>query len=232
MQELHTWTLDPRQATEIQFELRNRLVLSWQGKEPTTVGGVDVGLEEEKAHAAIVVLRYPDLAPLEGVTAEENMTFPYIPGLLTYREGPVVLAAWKQLKTKPDLVFFDGQGIAHPRGIGLASHMGLWFERPSIGVAKSHLYGYHGDPGPNRGDGAELRDEYETERVIGMVLRTRADATPVYISPGHLIDVQHAVEFVMKCCTGYRLPEPIRWARKVARGERLPTEISQQTSLF
>jgi len=232
MQELHTWTLDPRQATEIQFELRNRLVLSWNRREPTTVGGVDVGLEGEKAHAAIVVLRYPDMAPLEGVTAEEDMKFPYIPGLLTYREGPVVLAAWKQLKMKPDLIFFDGQGIAHPRGIGLASHMGLWFERPSIGVAKSRLYGYHGDPGPNRGDGAELRDEYEPERVIGMVLRTRADATPVYVSPGHLIDVQHSVELVLKCCTGYRLPEPIRWARKVARGERLPTEISQQTSLF
>ncbi|MFQ5890984.1 MAG: deoxyribonuclease V [Gemmatimonadota bacterium] len=229
---LHPWTLNPHQAVKIQAELRDRLVLSWDGREVTTVGGVDVGLEDDQARASIVVLRYPDLAPVEGVTAEAAIVFPYIPGLLAFREGPAVLAAWKQLRTKPDLLMFDAQGIAHPRGIGLASQMGLWLERPSIGVAKSRLYGHHAVPGPKRGDGAELWDERDPDRIIGMVLRTRADVNPVYVSIGHLIDLPRSVEFVLKCCTRYRLPEPTRWAHKVAGGERLPTEVGQQARLF
>lgn len=127
---------------------------------------------------------------------------------------------------------FDAQGVAHPRGVGLASHMGLWLERPSIGVAKSRLYGYHRDAGPNRGDAAELWDEQDGTRLLGMVLRTRADASPVYVSVGHLIDLPHAVELVLQCCTEYRLPQPLHWARKVAQGARLPTELGQQTTLF
>ena len=230
--ELHAWDLEAKQAIATQAELRDRLILSWDGREITTVGGVDVGFEGDQARAAIVVLSYPKLTPIEGVTSKMAVPFPYIPGLLAFREGPAVLAAWEQLQTKPDLLIFDGQGIAHPRGIGIASHMGLWFERPSIGVAKSRLYGRHLNPGPMRGDGAELCDEQDPTHVIGMVLRTRDDVNPVYVSPGHLIDVRHSVEFVLKCCTKYRLPEPTRWADKVAGGEKLPTDVGYQTSMF
>lgn len=226
---LHPWTLNAEQAVDVQNELRDRLVLGWDGRDVTTVGGVDVGFAGEQARAAIVVLHYSDLTPLEGVTVRVELTFPYIPGLLAFREGPAVLAAWQQLRTKPDLLVFDGQGIAHPRGVGIASHMGLWLERPSIGVAKSRLYGRHAAPGLMRGDGAELRDELDPARTIGMVLRTRTEVNPVYVSPGHLIDIPHSVEFVLRCCTRYRLPEPTRWAHKVAGGEMLPTEVGQHT---
>lgn len=217
---------------ETQVRLRGRLVLSWDGREVKTVGGVDVALEDDHARASIVVLRYPDLTPLEGVTAKATIAFPYIPGLLAFREGPAVLAAWEKLERKPDLLMFDAQGVAHPRGFGLASHMGLWLGRPSIGVAKSRLYGRHAEPGPNRGDLAELWDEREPGRLIGMVVRTRAHVSPVYVSIGHLIDLPHAVAFVLNCSTRYRLPEPTRWAHRVAGGERLPTELSQQARLL
>ena len=183
---------------------------------------MDVSLKGGVARAAIVVLSYPELTPLEGVTAETPITFPYIPGLLAFREGPVILSAWERLQTKPDLLVFDGQGIAHPRGIGIAAHMGLWLNLPSIGVAKSRLYGHHDVPGLNRGDSAELRDERDPSRVIGTVLRTRTNVKPVYVSPGQGIDVELSVEFVLKCCVRYRLPEPTRWAHKVAGGESIP----------
>jgi deoxyribonuclease V len=230
--ELHPWTLNADEAAKIQSALRERLVLKWDGRAVATLGGIDVDLEEDAARAAIVVLRYPDLLPVEGVTADAPLVFPYVPGLLAFREGPAVLAAWDKLQTKPDLLMFDGQGIAHPRGIGIASQMGLWLERPSIGVAKSRLYGFHADPGPRRGDRVELRDERNRSRVIGAVLRTRDKVNPLYISPGHLIDLQTSLEFVLKCCTGYRLPEPTRWAHKVAAGEKLPTGAGTQTRLF
>ncbi len=230
--ELHSWTLDPNEAAKIQSTLRARLVLEWDGRAVATIGGIDVDLEEDAARAAIVVLRYPDLSPLEGVTADAPLVFPYVPGLLAFREGPAVLAAWDKLQVKPDLLMFDGQGVAHPRGIGIASQMGLWLERPSIGVAKSRLYGFHADPGPRRGDSAELFDERDRSRVIGAVLRTRDRVNPLYISPGHLIDVQASLEFVLKCCTGYRLPEPTRWAHKVAAGEKLSIDAGTQSRLF
>jgi deoxyribonuclease V len=230
--DLHPWTLNPDEAAKIQSALRARLALKWDGRAVTTIGGVDVDLEEDIARAAIVVLRYPGLSPLEGVTADVPLVFPYVPGLLAFREGPAVLAAWDKLQTQPDLLMFDGQGVAHPRGIGIASQMGLWLERPSIGVAKSRLYGFHADPGPKRGDRVELFDERDRSRVIGAVLRTRDNVNPVYVSPGHLIDVQASLEFVEKCCAGYRLPEPTRWAHKVGAGEKLPIDAGTQTRLF
>lgn len=229
---LHPWTLNPDQAIELQAKLRDRLVLTWDEGEVTIIGGVDVSYKEEQARAAIVVMGYPDLAPIESVTVKIPIVFSYIPGLLAFREGPAVLTAWKQMHTKPDLIIFDAQGIAHPRGIGLASHMGLWLERPSIGVAKSRLYGRHVLPGPKRGNSAELWDEHDPTRIIGMVLRTRTSVSPVYVSPGHLIDVTHSVQFVLKCCTRYRLPEPTRWAHKVAGGERFTTDVGHQVRLF
>lgn len=219
---LHSWTLDPEEAVRVQAELRDRLVLAWDGREIGTVGGVDIGLKQDKARAAVVVLYYPDLTPVEAVTAEVPLDFPYIPGLLAFREGPAFLAAWEKLEHKPDLVMFDGQGIAHPRGVGIAAQMGLWIESPTIGVAKSRLYGRHSEVGPNPGDFAMLYDPRQPGRVIGAVLRSKAKTNLLYISPGHHMDVQQALEFVQKCISGYRLPEPTRWAHKVAGGEILP----------
>ena len=230
--DLHPWNITPDEAIRVQAELRQHLILTWDGRQVNTVGGVDVSLKEDHARAAIVVLRYPDLIPLEGVTADAPLVFPYIPGLLAFREGPAVLAAWEKLRTRPDLLMFDGQGIAHPRGIGIASQMGLWLERPTIGVAKSRLYGRHTEPGPNRGDRVPLFDERTRDHVIGAVVRTREHVTPLYISPGHLIDVDHSVGFVLQCTTGYRLPEPTRWAHKVAAGEKLPLDSGKQARLF
>ena len=235
---LHRWDLSPAEAAQVQANLRERLVLVWDRRPITTIGGVDISIKTDpadgqgtgSARAAIVVLQYPNLKPLEAVTADAPLVFPYIPGFLAFREGPAVLGAWEKLKNKPDLLMFDGQGIAHPRGIGIASLMGLWLECPTIGVAKSKLYGRHEEVGPRRGDRAKLVGK--NGNVIGTVLRTREKANPLYISPGHLIDVEHATEFVLACCTGYRLPEPTRWAHKVAGGEKLSTGNGDQPVLF
>ena len=227
---LHNWDLTPEEAVRVQADLRQRLVLTWDGRPITIIGGVDVSSKPETARAAIVVMRFPELKPIEGVIADAPLIFPYIPGLLSFREGPAVLLAWSKLQNKPDLLMFDGQGIAHPRGIGIASQMGLWLERPTIGVAKSRLYGRHAEVGPQRGDRADLLDK--SGNIIGTVLRTREKTNPLYISPGHLIDVQHATQFVLDCCIGYRLPELTRWAHKVAGGDKLPIRDDIQPSLF
>lgn len=227
---LHNWNLTPEEAARLQTELRQRLVLTWDERTVKTIAGVDVSVKTESARAAIVVLRCPELIPFDAVTADAPLVFPYIPGLLSFREGPAVLAAWSNLQTKPDLLMFDGQGIAHPRGIGIASQMGLWLERPTIGVAKSRLYGRHAEVGAGRGERADLLDR--SGNVIGAVLRTREKTNPLYISPGHLMDVKHAVEFVLACCRTYRLPEPTRWAHKVAGGEKLPGAEDEQPRLF
>lgn len=219
---LHSWTLDPAEAIKVQDSLRDRLVLSWDGRDVQMVGGVDIGLSAEHARAAIVVLRYPDLSPVEAITAEVPLVFPYVPGLLAFREGPAFLAAWQKLENLPDLVMFDGQGIAHPRGIGIAAQMGLWLERPTIGVAKSRLFGKHAEPGPRKGDYEPLYHPRRPNEVIGAVLRSKEKTNPLYISPGHLMDVPHAITFVQNCVTAYRLPEPTRWAHKTAGGESLP----------
>ena len=229
---LHPWDVSHPEAVEIQDQLRKQLVLSWDERPVSTVGGVDVGFREGIARAAVVVLRFPSLAPIESATAEVPIAFPYVPGLLVFREGPAVLAATEKLTSAPDLLLFDAQGMAHPRGIGLACHMGLWLDTPSIGVAKSRLYGRHAIPGPSKGDRTDLRDERDPSRTIGMVLRSRDKVRPLYISPGHLIDVDQSVDFVLACCTSYRLPEPTRWAHKVASGEQLPADVGEQARLF
>ena len=198
---LHNWNLTPEEAARVQADLRQRLILTWDDRPVATIGGVDVSIQTEMARAAIVVIRYPELTPLEAVIADAPLVFPYIPGLLAFREGPAVLTAWSELKNKPDLLMFDGQGIAHPRGIGIASQMGLWLERPTIGVAKSRLYGRHEEVGPQRGDRADLLDK--SGKSIGTALRTREKTNLLYISPGHLIDVEQATKFVLNCLAKY-----------------------------
>jgi deoxyribonuclease V len=232
MRTLHPWTLAPEAARQLQAELRQQLVLAWDGRPVAAVAGVDVSVREERARAAIVVLGFPSLEPLEAVTAEAPVTFPYVPGLLSFREAPVILQAWQQLTLQPDLVLFDGQGIAHPRGLGIASHMGLWLERPTVGVAKSRLYGRHEAPGPERGDLAELLSPETPPRRLGVVMRTRPGTNPLYISPGHLMDVPQAAAFARACLAGYRLPEPTRWAHRIAGGGSLPGASPTQAALF
>ena len=229
---LHPWNLSPDAAIALQKELRDRLVLKWDNRSVATVGGVDVSIIGDIARAAIVVLRYPDLAPLASATADVPLTFPYIPGLLAFREIPAVLAAWDTLTLKPDLVMVDGQGIAHPRGMGIASHLGLWIERPTIGVAKSRLYGTHAEPGPGKGDHVPLYHERDPKQAIGAVLRSRPGTTPLYVSPGHLIDLEHSTRFVLDSVTQYRLPEPTRWAHNVGAGRQLPVGEDRQPRLL
>jgi deoxyribonuclease V len=229
---LHSWDLTPDEAIALQRSLRDRVVLTWDDRPVTTVGGVDVSVKGDVARAAIVVFRYPDLAPVASVTADAPLTFPYIPGLLSFREAPAILAAWDRLALKPDLLMVDGQGIAHPRGLGIAAHLGLWIDRPTIGVAKSRLYGTHAEPGPAKGDTAPLHDEHDPTRIIGAVLRTRAAVKPVYVSPGHQIDLEHSIRFVLACTAQYRLPEPTRWAHNVGAGEKLPVDQATQARLL
>jgi deoxyribonuclease V len=226
----HSWHLSAEEAIRVQKEMRERLVLKWDRRQVRTIGGVDVSIKDEAAQAAIVLIRFPELIPFEAVTAEAPLVFPYVPGLLAFREGPAVLTAWELLQNKPDLLMFDGQGIAHPRGVGIASHMGLWLERPTIGVAKSRLYGKHDEVGPRHGDHAHLIDK--NGNIIATVLRAKERTNTLYISPGYLMDVQHATEFVLASLAGYRRPEPTRWAHKVAGGAKLPDHQGDQPTLF
>jgi deoxyribonuclease V len=183
------------------------------------VAGVDIGMDGKLARAAVVVLDYSKLEPVDWAVAEVEITFPYVPGLLTFREGPGILAALEKLTIWPDVLIFDGHGQAHPRRFGLASHMGVLLDRPSVGCAKSRLTGEHEEPGDRVGNWAPLRDRGE---VIGAVLRTRAGVRPVFVSVGHRVDLPTAIDLVIGCGGGYRLPETTRYAHRVAGGMRLP----------
>jgi len=215
---LHRWDLSPKEAMAVQQRLRTQVVVRNELGTVQTVAGVDISVAGGRAHAAIVVLRFPSLEPLEAAEADLPLTFPYVPGLLAFREAPAILAALQALRTEPDLFVFDGHGLAHPRRMGIATHMGLVLDRPSIGCAKSRLCGEHGEVGPAVGDYAELRDGDE---IIGAVLRTRQGVLPVYVSIGHKVDLGTAMAYVLRCGAGYRLPEPTRWAHRVAGGAAL-----------
>ena len=215
----HPWTLAPAEAVALQRELRAHLILSDPLGPVQRVAGVDVGFEAGGAvtRAAVAVLRYPELDLRETAIARRPTTFPYIPGLLSFRELPAVLDALAQLREPPDLLLCDGQGIAHPRRFGIASHLGLLVDIPSIGVAKTRLCGTHEEPPNQRGAWTPLWGRGE---IIGAVLRTRPDVKPLYISPGHRISLETALTYVMNCCTRYRLPETTRHAHRLASGPR------------
>ncbi len=215
---LHRWDVSPSEAKEIQQELRSKVSTKRTFGQVNTVAGVDVSIKGEVARAAIVVLSYPELTPLDYGLAELPAEFPYIPGLLAFREAPAVLAALEKLKSEPDLFIFDAQGLAHPRRMGLATHLGVIIDRPSVGCAKSRLWGKHHEPGPERGSYTHL---YDGDEVIGAVVRTRTGVNPLYVSIGHKVDLPAAIEYVLGCCTKYRLPETTRYAHRVAGGERL-----------
>jgi deoxyribonuclease V len=217
--------MTPREAVELQKSLRERVSLRPLDREIETVAGADISFNkyEPTLYAGIVVLRLPSLEVVEDVGVVSETRFPYVPGLLSFRESPPVLEAWSKLKTEPDAVMFDGQGIAHPRRVGIASHVGLIIERPTLGCAKSVLVGKYEEPPLKRGAWTPLVDKGET---IGAALRTKDKVNPIYVSPGHLIDLAGAIELTLKCNGGYRQPEPTRRAHLLVnalrRGEREP----------
>lgn len=183
-----------------------------------TVAGVDVGFEAGGTitRAAVVVLRVPGLEPLEEVVARRRTDFPYVPGLLSFRELPAVFEAFDRLRQLPDLVLCDAHGVAHPRRFGLASHLGLWLDLPSIGVAKTRLVGTHGEVALARGSWQPL--VHRGER-IGAALRTRRAVAPVFVSVGHRVSLEVAIDWVLRCAPRYRLPETTRAAHRLASGD-------------
>jgi deoxyribonuclease V len=213
--EAHPWTVSIQEAFRIQEDLRSRLVLEDAPEPPKTIAGVDVAFSRARGllHAAIVVIDARSLEPVETASATLVPVFPYIPGLLTFREGPVVLAAYEKLTSEPDLLMFDGQGIAHPRGLGLASHVGVLLDKPSIGCAKSRLVGEFKEPKQTRGS---MRTLSLNRKKVGVVLRTKDWTKPLFVSPGHRITIETAAERVLEAGKGYRLPEPTRLAHIAA----------------
>ncbi len=218
---LHPWNLSTTEAVALQKRLATDVVREDRLGPVRRVAGVDVGYGKRggDARAAVVVFDVADLTVLESVTASRPAAFPYVPGLLSFREAPVAIEALGKLRVRPDLLLCDGQGIAHPRRLGIASHLGLLLDIPTIGVAKSRLIGTHEEPGPRRGDWVPLADKGE---VIGTVLRTRPGTKSIYVSIGHRVGLDTAVEYVMRCTTRFRLPETTRAADRLSKVAIVP----------
>ncbi len=223
----HDWEVTPARAQEIQRRLAGLVSKQCDFHSVQLVAGVDISAPDKQgiARGAAVVLHYPELVLAESRTVTGKLSFPYIPGLLSFRESPLILAACEGLALTPDLILVDGQGLAHPRRLGLASHLGVLWDRPTIGCAKSCLVGRHEPVGEEPGYSAELQDNHE---VIGAALRTRRGAAPLYISIGHKVDLAIALEWVLRCCQGYRLPEPARLAHLAAAGRLQDVEFKER----
>jgi len=224
---LHSWQVSVTEAKEIQRALAAQVVRNNQLEAPHLVAGVDISGEDSRglARGAVVVLRFPELSIVEQGVATLRLSFPYRSGLLSFREVPLILAACEGLRVTPDLFIADAQGIAHPRRLGLASHLGLLLDVPTIGCAKSILCGQYGGLGEEPGDYAPLLDGDE---VIGAALRTKKGVNPVYVSIGHRVDLEAAIQWVMACSRGYRLPEPTRLAHLAASGKKHPVARAGQ----
>jgi deoxyribonuclease V len=209
---LHPWELTPKQAIALQQQLARKVITENQLDSVRYVAGADIAMEKNsnKGYAGVLVMTYPELHVVEQRYAEVKLSFPYIPGLLAFREAPVLLEAFSQVKHEPDLILIDGQGLAHPRRFGIASHLGLLLDKPTIGCAKSRLFGRHDEPGSKKGSFTDLLDK--EGNMIGAVLRTRERTHPVYASIGHKVDLPTAIQYTLACCRGYRIPEPTRQA--------------------
>ncbi len=217
---LHEWPTTEEAAVALQNELAARVDTSVPVGAIELVAGCDIAyhLTEPRLFAAVVVLRAADLSVVEERTVTREVTFPYVPGLLSFREIPALLAAFSELLRAPDAVMLDGQGIAHPRRFGLACHLGLWLDLPCVGCAKSWLVGDHTEPGPNAGDATPLSLDGET---VGAVVRSATGVKPVYVSPGHKVDVDSATQLVRATLSGYRHPAPTRAAHMAANRLRM-----------
>lgn len=218
----HAWQVSPAEARIIQDQLRQELVFAPLSEIPQTVAGADISHDRfsNVGFAGFVVLSWPALEPVEQVAVRREITFPYIPGLLSFREIPLLLEAYDKLSTKPDLVFVDGHGIAHPRRAGIAAHLGVLLNKPTIGCAKRLLFGTVVEPPAERGAYSHVYDYSHNAEVIGAALRTKATAQPIIVSPGQLMTIGVAIELVMKATRQYRLPEPTRLAHLLVNQAR------------
>lgn len=218
---LHSWNLSYSEARECQEGLASKVRFTPLRKPPELIAGIDCAFSKDgkKIIAAVVVLKLPGFAIVETVSAVRKVTFPYIPGLLSFRESPVCIAAVEKLKSKPDVFMIDGQGIAHRRRLGIATHLGLFFGKPTIGCAKSRLTGVYEEPGLEKGAHALLKDKKGTlsgqSETIGAVLRTRTNVKPVFVSVGNKCLLKDAIEITLACAVKYRLPEPTRLAHQL-----------------
>ena len=226
---LHSWNLSYSEAIELQKRLAGQVQFTPLKKQPKLIAGIDCAFSKDgkKIIAAVVVLKPPDFVPVETTTALRKVTFPYIPGLLSFREAPVCITAVEKLQKEPDVFIIDGQGIAHPRRLGLAAHLGLFFDKPTVGCAKSRLTGTFEDPPPQKGLSSLLKDKkrWKTEtsheprvandEIIGAVVRTRANVKPVFVSVGNKCLLKDAIKITLDSTTKYRLPEPTRLAHQL-----------------
>jgi deoxyribonuclease V len=216
MNPLHSWNVGVKEAIRTQEALKDRIVLRKLSSTVRTIGGGDVAYSknENLLFGSIAVLSFPDMEILEVATTDGKISFPYISTLLSFREGPILIEIFKRLKIKPDVMIFDGQGISHPRGMGLASHVGLWLDLPSIGCAKTPLLNEFSLPGLSRGDFEWIRRE---GKKVGAVLRTKEKVKPLFVSPGHRIDLPTSIQLILGSCRGFRIPEPLRYAHRLAK---------------
>lgn len=212
---LHDWDLEPKAAIALQNELATRLIddQALDLQQLRYVAGVDVSVKAGKSQAAVVVVTYPEMTLVETVRAQQPTAYPYIPGLLTFREGPVLEEAFHKLEHEPDVFVFDGMGQIHPRRMGIAAHLGLWLERPTIGCGKTHFVGDYNEPAIEKGS---IEPLYYKGDQLGVVLRTRKKVKPVYISVGHRVNLTSAIDLIMAVTPKYRLPRPIRLAHQAA----------------
>lgn len=213
IKQLHDWETTPKEAVALQRQLAGQVRITPIHAKIRTVAGLDCAFSRDHTRigAVIVVFSFPELEIIETVWAKGPAVFPYVPGLLSFREAPVCLKAAEKLTLRPDLFLVDGQGFAHPRRLGLASHLGLFLDTPTIGCAKSRLTGEYEDPAPEQGAYSLLTDKEET---IGAVLRTRTGVKPLFVSVGHKCTLKNTIELTLRCCTRYRLPEPTRLAHQ------------------
>ncbi len=208
------WPSDTAGAKLLQKELKKHIVISPLMRRPLYLAGVDAAFSDHRVFAVASLFSYPDIEPAEDSYAVEDANFPYVPGFLAFREGHAIISALKKLAIRPDVLIVDGQGIAHPSGIGIASHLGILIDLPSIGCAKSRLIGDYKEPGKEKGVWSVLECNRE---VIGAALRTRPHVKPVFVSPGHRIDLAGSIEIVMKSVTKFRIPEPLRRADALSK---------------
>lgn len=223
---MHQWDLTPKEAIALQKELREQVCIVPLEKEPSIVGGCDVSMNRfaKEGFAGFVTLSYPELVLQDHAVVKDDIPFPYVPGLLSFREIPMLLKAWDLLETKPDVLLVDGTGIAHPRRLGIATHLGLILGIPTIGCAKSVLTGSYEMPGNTPGDTSPLID-IKTNETMGVAVRTKANVAPMFISPGHLITLEGSIRVVMQCVRRHRLPEPTRLAHTTVNAYRI-TELA------
>ena len=221
---LYPWNITTQEAARIQKKLAKKVQHKGSHKPLRTVAGADISFTRNSlvAYAGAVVMSYPDLQLIEKFTLKGKLSFPYIPGFLSFREAPILIGLFAKIKTRLDLIFFDGQGLAHPRRFGLACHMGLILDRPAIGCAKSRLTGFYDEPGINKGDKSFLVDE--NQETIGAVLRSKNACKPIFISIGHKIDLETALHRTHQCTFHYRIPEPVRQAHNLVNRFRKADE--------